>query len=279
MKINIELCNKHYLINTDFSHSAAINLTFNDTQPQHFGAQVASAKPMQVDGFIGDTLQGGSCNVNEIYFNPHCNGTHTETIRHICDQSAELALSIANIELPPLLPCVLLTITPELASQCQDSYTPEFADNDQVITKQAIQAQLANYSSAQTQALAIRTFPNTKTKLSQSYTNEQQAAFFTREAILYLNELGVEHLLVDIPSLDRLDDDGLLTCHHLFWQVPEGSHQPTINSLTRKTITELCFFDNSVSDGFYFLNLQLPAFNNDAAPSRPMLYNAQCLSD
>ena len=123
--------------------------------------------------------------------------------------------------------------------------------------------------------MIIRTLPNELDKQSRHYNQDNQPAFFSREAILYLNELGVEHLLVDLPSIDRLHDDGLMTCHHLFWQVIESTHQPSPNSLINKTITEMIYVDNQLSDGFYFLNLQIPAFVNDAAPSRPVLYSAK----
>ena len=93
--------------------------------------------------------------------------------------------------------------------------------------------------------------------------------------MLYLNERGVEHLILDLPSLDRLNDDGLLTCHHEFWQVDEGAHQLNCTSLVNKTITEMAYINNNIIDGFYFLNLQTPAFVNDAAPSRPLLFQAQ----
>ena len=96
--------------------------------------------------------------------------------------------------------------------------------------------------------------------------------------MLYLNERGIEHLVLDLPSLDRLNDDGLLTCHHIFWQVMAGTHQASPNSLINKTITEMAYIDNSLNDGFYFISLQTPAFVNDAAPSRPMLYQAELLS-
>jgi hypothetical protein len=84
--------------------------------------------------------------------------------------------------------------------------------------------------------------------------------------------------VVDVPSIDRLHDDGLMTCHHLFWQVDEGSHQVNQDSLVTKTITEMAFIGNDVNDGFYFINIQTPAFHNDAAPSRPVLFSAKELN-
>jgi len=296
-KITIEVLDKSYQINTDFSFSLAIPLEFTNrvdeigldeiemvNQPNHFNAKLASSSSMQDGSFIGDTEQGGSCNVNELSINPHCNGTHTETIAHICDISNELSLKISDLSIPPLMPCVLISIAPvsvkPITANCSsinhlDSYTPQLNNGDKIICRVDLEQQLADYTQAQLQCLVVRTLPNAQNKCSQIYSQNCQPAFFTREAILYLNERGVEHLVVDIPSLDRLHDNGLLTCHHLFWQVNEGTHQPSPNSLVNKTITEMAFIENQIVDGFYFINLQTPAFANDAAPSRPVLFNSQ----
>lgn len=279
MLTTITLGKQCFNVNTDFAHSLAIDVHFNNAeqQPNHFAATPALATPMQAGGFIGDTEQGGSCNVNELTLNPHCNGTHTETIAHICDASSALALKISSLELPPLMPCALISVTPIPAMACNDEYSPNFNTDDLVVNRQQLEQQLSVYSNEQLQCVVIRTLPNTLTKCQENYNANNQPAFFTREAVLYLNERGVEHLILDIPSLDRLDDDGLLTCHHLFWQVTEGAHQPNPNSLINKTITEMAYIDNTIADGFYFANLQTPAFVNDAAPSRPMLYEANAV--
>ncbi len=276
MQITITLSDKHYIVNTDYGHSLAIALDFQrgDNQPNHFGAAKAIARPMQSGKFIGDTKQGGSCNVNELSLNPHCNGTHTETIAHICDQDNALAVNIAALTLAPLMPCPLISVTPISASDSVDDYTPHFTVNDRVIDRAQLEQHLTLYHDEQLQCLVVRTLPNSADKCQTNYNEANQPAFFTRDAVLYLNERGVEHLILDIPSLDRLNDDGLLTCHHLFWQVVEGAHQPSPNSLINKTITEMAYIDNNICDGFYFINLQTPAFVNDAAPSRPMLYQA-----
>jgi hypothetical protein len=69
-----------------------------------------------------------------------------------------------------------------------------------------------------------------------------------------------------------------MTCHHLFWQIKEGCHQINNASLTNKTITEMAFIDNKIVDGFYFINIQTPAFHNDAAPSRPVIFTTNKIS-
>jgi kynurenine formamidase len=244
---------------------------------------------MQAGGFIGDTKQGGSCNVNELTINPHCNGTHTESIAHICDfsidgvieeasSSKNRALTLAQLNLPALMPCAVISITPELAISTTENYSPDFQKHDLIISRSALKQALASYYDEQLQALVIRSLPNTSNKRQQAYNSDNQPAFFSREAILYLNERGVEHLVVDVPSIDRLHDDGLMTCHHLFWQVDEGSHQVNENSLVDKTITEMAFIADKIPDDFYFINIQTPAFHNDAAPSRPVLFSAKELA-
>jgi kynurenine formamidase len=276
MRTAITLGNDCYSVNTDFSFSLAIAVNFNTCeQPNHFGASNATAVAMQAGSFIGDTEQGGSCNVNELRINPHCNGTHTETIAHICNFSHALASKIVDICPPPLMPCVVISVAPEGAISSHDSYSPMLNDGDRVISRQLLEEQMSPYLDEQLQSVVVRTLPNSMTKCQAKYNEDNQPPFFSREAILYLNERGVEHLILDIPSLDRLHDDGLMTCHHLFWQVLEGAHQPSQTSLLNKTITEMAFVSDEVIDGFYFVNLQVPAFVNDAAPSRPILYQAQ----
>jgi hypothetical protein len=48
----------------------------------------------------------------------------------------------------------------------------------------------------------------------------------------------------------------------------------TLAAATRPaaTITELAFVPDSVADGAYLLELQVPALSGDAVPSRPLLY-------
>ncbi|MFD2168337.1 cyclase family protein [Thalassotalea euphylliae] len=272
MEVHIQLGTMRFSVNTEFGHNCAISQNFNENQPNHFGAQHALKESMVAGSFIGDTEKGGSCNVSTITLNPHCNGTHTESIRHICDASAPLSVAIGDIALPPMLPCVLISVAPESARDCGDDYTPAFDEGDSVITRQTLEQALSQYNNDQLTAVAIRTLPNNAEKQNAVYDEENQPTFFTRDAILYLNERGTEHLIVDIPSIDRLHDDGLLTCHHLFWQVFENTHHPAQHSLVNKTITEMAYFDNMLVDGFYMLSLQFPAFDLDAAPSKPVLF-------
>ena len=92
------------------------------------------------------------------------------------------------------------------------------------------------------------------------------------EAAEYLNVIGISHLVVDLPSIDRINDGGRLANHHIFWNVAEETSKLVPQSWSEKTITEMVFVPDHLDDGVYLLNLQFPAFCSDAAPSKPILY-------
>ena len=87
-----------------------------------------------------------------------------------------------------------------------------------------------------------------------------------------VNHLNVKHLLLDLPSVDREEDIGELAFHHAFWDVPN-------NPNLERTITELIFVDTKITDGKYLLEMQMAPFENDASPSRPVLYKIDFLKD
>ena len=266
MKAEVEIGNKKY--NVDFSKGIDISipLNFNGSQPNTYGVDRASSKPYQDGQFIGDTRKGGPCNFETYSFTPHCNGTHTECIGHITDERIDI-LSSLNKE---MIPSVLISITPK---RTDENYIPTLNTEDLVITKEDLEFQLKDVSPEFLQGLIIRTLPNSESKKSRDYMKETPS-FFSIEAMEYIVSLGVEHLLVDTPSVDRLLDEGNLSAHNIFWET-KGKEFNT--NTKNKTITEMIFTSENIKDGSYLLNLQIPAFVSDAAPSRPILYKANDL--
>ena len=261
MKAEVEIGNKKY--NVDFSKGIDITipLKFNGEQPNTYGVNTASSKPYQDGHFIGDTREGGPCNFETYSLTPHCNGTHTECIGHITDERIDV-LSSLNEE---IIPSTLISITPKLSTE---NYKPELASDDIVITKEDLGLQLKDVNTEFLRGLIIRTLPNPESKKSRDYM-KNISSFFSIEAMKYIVSLGVEHLLVDTPSVDRLLDDGHLSAHNIFWETKEKEFNMNTKN---KTITEMIFASEDVKDGNYLLNLQIPAFVSDAAPSRPILY-------
>lgn len=113
-------------------------------------------------------------------------------------------------------------------------------------------------------ALIIRTLPNNIEKTVKNYS-DSNPPYIDIAALAIINQLNVKHLLVDLPSVDKEKDDGILAFHHGFWNVPE-------NPDFERTITEFIYVPENIPDGAYFMNLQLAPFENDAAPSRPLIF-------
>ena len=147
------------------------------------------------------------------------------------------------------------------------SIKPENIDNDLVITKSQIQNLVLHKNS---DALIIRTLPNEINKLSKKYSHTNPA-YLSEEAAIYIREIGVKHLLIDLPSVDKEHDEGKLLAHKSFWNV---TNVDVLNSDARIdcTITEMIFVNDKIADGNYLLNLQIVNFVNDASPSKPVLY-------
>ena len=269
MKLQFEHHQRPYHCRTEAARSIAIELDFTGPQPSHFGAPVATSVPLQAGGFVGDTNAGGSCNVDSVTLVPHCNGTHTETVGHIV--STDVWVGRAAV-VDALMLGVIVTVEAVFAPQTTECYRPPLAPTDQVITAVALERALKEFMAARPTALIVRTRPNPIEKRARVYSVENVPPFFTIEAIEYINRLGLKHLLVDIPSIDRMYDEGKLTNHHLFWQVAEETQQLTEESDVEKTITEMIFVETEIADGLVLLNLQIPSFRSDAAPSRPIIW-------
>lgn len=208
--------------------------------------QPMSIEPVVMGDWIGDVNQGAGVNFRNIEFNPHGNGTHTECVGHISKEFLTINKGLQRF----MFIAELITVL------------PEEKEGDYVISKKMLQNHLADVDAPE--ALIIRTLSNGLNKLHFQYSNTNPP-YVEKDAITFLNELGVEHLLIDMPSIDKEVDGGVLAAHHEFWQYPH-------NTQHHKTITELIYVPNEIFDGTYILNLQIAPFENDASPSKPVLY-------
>ena len=187
-------------------------------------------------------------NFNSIYFNPHAHGTHTECVGHITKDFHSINQNLKQF----LFLAELITVAPEKSN------------DDFVISKKQLQYALGN---KKRDAIVIRTIPNTKDKLSMQYSNSNWP-YLLEDAAIYLREKGVKHLLIDLPSVDKEKDQGKLLAHNSFWNT---SGKKRLDA----TITEFIFVANTIKDGTYFLNIQIAPFENDASPSKPILYRIE----
>ena len=268
MIISFAIAGRRFRADLRAGKRLSITLNFAGEQPNHFDAPPASAAPLTLGDFIGNTRLGGSCNVSELTLVPHCNGTHTESAGHLSDDPVFIDAVLDEV----FWPGTLLSVAPVPAGESEEGYPFPLGDDEAVITAAALQQawERAGQSGFH-QALIIRTRPNTPDKKSRHYAT-QAPPFFTSDAMQWISALDTTHLLVDIPSLDRMQDGGLLSNHRLFWGFPPESRRIAEARHPRRTVTEMIFAEDAIGDGPWLVNIQIPPFRSDAAPSRVMLF-------
>ena len=247
--------------------SLALTLDFDGPQPRHFGAPRAVARPFEAPGFSGAVASGASCNCEVITLVPHCQGTHTEGVGHLTREK----LDAYQVVPAGLVPAVLLSVTPAPAAISGESTVPAPAAGDLLLSARAIGAAWPLGVPFAARALVIRTLPNSADKAARDYTGASPP-YLSREAAQLLVDRGILHLIVDVPSLDRAHDEGRLTAHRIFFGLPPGSAQLRAATRPDATVTEFAFVPDTLPDGAYLLELQVPALTGDAVPSRPLLY-------
>ena len=259
-----------YLADLSDPLSIAMPLDFDGVQPNHFDAPRAHARVLAETGFVGDVRAGGSVNCELLSLTPHCNGTHTECVGHLTTDR----IAVHEVLRGGLLVARLVSVRPAALGDCGERADPDAAAVEPVVTAALLGAALAALA-GDSDALIVRTLPNDAGKLARRYQGAAPAPYFTAEAAEFAARAGILHLLVDLPSLDRAADGGRLAAHRAFWGLPAGARRAHDAMRRDATITELCWIAPTIKDGWYLLDLQLPAFMSDAAPSRPLLYPAR----
>lgn len=245
------LINDTSYIDTAEPLDISIPLSNDERNPRAWYVDPPRFEPVRTEHYIGSVKEGGTVNFRNIYFNPHGHCTHTECLGHITEEVHSINETMNQY----FFRAKVISILPKRIVRSN-------GDVDFVITKEQLLKHELNC-----EALVIRSLPNDKLKTNKNYSSTNPP-YFDVDCVKQLHKSGVEHLLIDLPSVDRESDEGKLVFHHAFWEVPE-------NPNFKRTITELIYVDNSILDGDYIMNLQVAAFNNDAAPSRPVLYEAK----
>jgi kynurenine formamidase len=221
----------------------SIPLTNNDQNPIAWYQNAPEIEPVTMGDWIGKVSEGkSSTNFNNIFFNPHAHGTHTECLGHI---TREFTAELISVE-------------------------PKSVGEDLIISKAQIEIALGTTTP---QAIIIRTLPNPESKKHLNYSNTNPP-YLEEAAAIFIREKEIQHLLIDLPSVDREHDEGKLLAHKAFWNVKD-INQANDDARFNCTITEMIYVDDSVKDGSYILNLQFASFENDASPSKPVLYSLE----
>jgi kynurenine formamidase len=251
MKATID--HKEQTIEVDLSKpiDISIPLTNSDENPIAWYIEKPVIEPVVFGDWIGSIKEGASTNFNNISFNPHGHGTHTECLGHITREFYSINQCLKQF----FFLAELVSIVPEIQGE------------DWVISRNQVKKALGLKTP---EAIIIRTVPNFKIKKSQKYSNTNPP-YLAEDAALFIRENGIKHLLIDLPSVDKEHDEGKLLAHKAFWNVKDVNN---LNASARLdcTITEMIFVADEIEDGSYLLNLQITSFENDASPSKPILY-------
>jgi kynurenine formamidase len=245
MIATIQYNSKKYQIDLSQPLDISIPMRASKSNVNAWYLEEPKIEPVKDGEWIATVKDGACINFNNIFFNPHGHGTHTECVGHITEKVHSINQNLKQF----FFLAEVVTVPPEKLK------------GDFVISKKQLQFALGN---KKRDAIVIRTLPNTKEKLTAQYSHTNPT-YLSEEAAQYLKEKNIKHLLIDLPSVDKEKDDCELLAHNAFWNTSGKLRMDA-------TITELIFVPNSIEDGTYFLNLQIAPFENDATPSKPVLY-------
>ncbi len=248
MKATIQHIDQQYRIDLSKPLDISLSLRGDGVNPVAWYLQPPKITPVTEGNWIGKVSKGASTNFNNIYFNPHGHGTHTECVGHITPEFHSVNEALKTF----FFKAKVISVEPQRKGE------------DQVITRNQLEKLLEK---DEAKALIIRTLPNSIVKRSKLYSHTNWT-YLEENAVKYIRECGIDHLLIDQPSIDKEKDEGKLLAHKAFWNYPKKTR-------FNATITELIYVPAKVEDGFYFLNLQIASFENDAAPSKPVLYKIE----
>ena len=238
MIIQFKHKNKEY--SADLEKGISLAIPLHHYGPRCFYAPPLKLSPVESGSFIGEIRKGGSVNFFNVELNPHGNGTHTECLGHISEDHQSLPNHLSDHHFV----AQLITVLP-VPRENEDKWIIENDIPDTISGE----------------ALIIRTTPNGLDKLNKDYSGSNPV-YFSPEAMEKIVTAEVKHLLVDLPSVDRVEHGGKLECHNLFWS--EGRYGCTIS--------ELIYVPEELKDGLYLLNLQVTSLMLDASPSNPVIY-------
>jgi len=234
-------------IDLDRPIDISLPITMGSNNPNCYWAKEVNFEAIRIGDFIGSVQDGGTVNHKSVFLTPHGNGTHTECFGHIsADKNATINKCLKRFHFM----AQLISVRPK-----RDK------NNDDVIIFDDFKKSLKN---GNYEALIIRSLLNDDSKKTRKYSGTNPP-YFDPMILNYLALNNINHILVDLPSLDREDDQGKLASHKAFWGF-------STNIRKTSTITELIYVPNEIADGFYFLNLQIASFELDVSPSKPVLY-------
>ena len=244
--MRVSLIHNGEQFSADLQHGIdlSIPVKVGDTVNAYY-AHPVTMEPYVAGEWIGSVEKGGPVNYRDIFFSPHGHGTHTECYGHISEEIHSVNEHFKTFH---------------MVAQVISVRPTRLSNGDLVITKEILENQILQSA----EGVIIRTLPNDDSKLTRTYSGHNPP-YLEVYAVEFLVSKGCKHLVLDVPSIDRESDEGKLLGHRAFWNYPGNPRKEC-------SVTELAYIPTTVQDGLYLLNLQVAPFENDAAPSRPLIF-------
>ncbi|WP_338765083.1 cyclase family protein [Bernardetia sp. ABR2-2B] len=283
MKINYSINNQSCTADLSKPLDISIPLKEGKQNPSCYYAEEPTFETIRFgESFVGSVAEEGACNYQKVMITPHGNGTHTECYGHLNNQEENKVTINQSLKtfwfVARLISLEPTQLTKEDLENEKFSKLKEIAEvGDEVILKKNLDEKLneleKDNNSISYEALIIRTLPNEEDKKTRQYSG-QNPPYLEPSIGEFLAQKNINHLLLDLPSVDRESDKGKLSVHKGFWSIlTDKNHKKNFSEVrATATITELIFVDNKIKDGIYLLNLQIPSLEIDAVPSKPVLY-------
>ena len=227
------------------------SLENGENNPRCFYLPYPSFEPFRIGNFVGSVAEGGAANCMIVTVAPHGSGTHTECIGHIADGDYSVSASLQQSMFLGYFASVGI----------------EPFENDLVVSHTDVENLLSNLTTDSTSLLLQI---NGEYNKDNSGTNPPYILASTMDLIV---KSGIEHLIINTPSVDKEEDGGDLESHHIFWNYKQNGN-PRLNA----TITELANFPKDLEAGSYIVEIQIAPIHSDASPSRIFLYPIEDLA-
>ena len=152
MKATLDINNRQ--ITVDLSNPLDISIKLRNTEknPEAWYLELPKIEPVKIGEWVAKVSEGASINFNNINFNPHAHGTHTECVGHISEEFYSVNDALKQF----FFLAEVITVAPETKSE------------DLVISAKQIKKSLVGKTP---EAVVIRTLPNTKSKKSRKHSN------------------------------------------------------------------------------------------------------------
>ncbi|MCP4727166.1 MAG: hypothetical protein GY863_19165 [bacterium] len=218
-----------------------------------------SRETYEVPGqFTGDVDGGGVCNVEIISSAAH-NTTHIETSSHVLSYGSN-PITVDEIPVENLSGLLYLIDLTEI--QAESGKAIKWIDIERKLLEITLPVTM----------LGIKTQGSV---LPEDYDfSGQDFLHLAPEAAKAIHDFRImnntiECLMLDLPSIDRENDQGKLLAHRNYFGIPETGHSGT--DTEKRTIVELAYFAG-LDEGYYYAVITPPRFQTNAMTTGLLLW-------